>query len=192
MSKKNIKEALNLIPNSTVTSDEFKKMHEYMESYIKKILLIGLRKAGGKYKVSDRVIRHSFIKINGSSFTKSMQLIGMPNWNILKANNEKLAKLESLVINYSCHVRNILVHGGYYPNKQDEYELLYNIDKDFIIEIENEIFKHLGMKILENTPKDFGISKGLIDNEQTLFNFLGTIRLSYPNHSNMKTIYESL
>lgn len=192
MSKKYIYTNLIVEKSSQINCEDFKRMHECLESYIKEILLLGLRNKGGKYKESDRVIRHSFIKVKADTFDKAMLLIGMPSWRSLKANNTKLRKLENLVLNYSCHVRNILVHGGYYPSKPNEYELLYNIDKNFIIEIEQEIFKKFGKNILQNKPKDFGIIRGTTDNESFLFSLLGTCRLEYPDFSQMQTSYKSI
>ena len=116
MSKKNIISNLTSTITNQATCDDFKNMHECLESYFKEILLIGLRKKGGKYKDASRAIRHSFIKMNSNTFNRAMQLIEMPDsWNDMKKKNSKLAELENLVLNYSCHVRNILVHGGYYP-----------------------------------------------------------------------------
>ena len=126
MSKKFIKNHINKSFISPISCEDFKNIHECVEAYIKEILLLGLRRQGGNFKQSSRVIRHSYIKIEEYTFKKSMELLMMPNWNSMKTNNFRLAELEYFVLNYSCKVRNILVHGNFYPSKISEYEFLYN------------------------------------------------------------------
>lgn len=163
ISKKLIKSRLNNTPNP-IREQDFLDMHIAVEGYLKHLFLVGLRLKGCTYKESVQVIRGSYIRVNSDSFKAAFILMNCnTRWHQMKIRNNRLKELESLLANYTSKVRNIIVHGNYYPYQANELELLYNIDKAFLQELEITVSHYFrGNTILNNTPKDFGASKGTI------------------------------
>lgn len=165
ISKKLIKNRLNNTPNP-MREQDFLDMHIAVEGYLKHLFLVGLRLQDCTYKESVKMIRVSYIKVNSSSFKAAFRLMRCrTSWHQMKSRNNRLKELDSLFGDYTSKVRNIIIHGNYFPYKANELELLYNIDKAFLQELELTISAYFrGKSILNNTPKDFGAGKGTISN----------------------------
>ncbi len=111
------------------------------------------------------VIQRHFIRLRSDSFKAAFQLLGIKkSWHHIKTQNKRLRELEYLCLKYATPIRNQLVHGNYWAYQPNELELLYNIDKAFITELELMVQKYCnGNTILNHTPTQFGAKKGTIN-----------------------------
>lgn len=158
---------------------DVEQMHKFFETYIKHMALTVLRLNGGKYQESRQYITKAWIPCSEEQLQKiilklfNQKPTNKRYWQQLLAKNRKLRISIELVFSYAVRVRNLIFHGNYYPFKEGEEALLYQIYVKAIENIEQLISKQKnGRKILNHSPSEFGAPKGTLTRKNQLKNIL--------------------
>ncbi len=177
-SKKHILAFITAKKDQKKTNKEVARIHLYFEAYLKHIALTALRINGGKYKESRSYIVHSWIPCNADNIKKI--LLKLFNSRQKKAIWDKVLKEQAclkialdLLFRYAIPIRNQIAHGNYYPYKEGEEELIFDIYIQVITTLEKTIAnRKKGNKILSNTATQFGAKRGTLSTKGQLQNIL--------------------
>ena len=149
------------------TSKEVDQMHKFFETYMKHLALTVLRLNGAKYKEAKSYVTKSWIPCNQDQLRKMVLLLfnqkanNKQYWTQLLKKNKVLRVSLELLFNYAARIRNLTVHGNFYPFKEGEEALIYSIYIKVIESLEQLISKQKrGNKILRNNPTEFGAGRG--------------------------------
>lgn len=149
------------------TSKEVDQMHKFFETYMKHLALTVLRLNGAKYKEAKSYVTKSWIPCNQDQLRKMVLLLfnqkanNKQYWTQLLKKNKALRISLELLFNYAARIRNLTVHGNFYPFKEGEEALIYSIYTKTIEALEQAISKQKrGNKILRNNPTEFGAGRG--------------------------------
>lgn len=149
------------------TSREIDQMHKFFETYMKYLALTVLRLNGAKYKEAKSYVSKAWIPCNQDQLRKMILVLlnqkanNKQYWTQLLKKNRQLRISLELLFNYAGRIRNLTFHGNYYPFKEGEEALIYNIYIKAIDALEQLISKQKrGNRILKNTPTDFGAGRG--------------------------------
>lgn len=150
------------IQSKEISDDQFLNLHIVIESYFKRLLMIGLRNNGVQYKCASKVADrfHS----QPSDLIKKV-------WKLIKIDIKDLEKDKNYTAINNCHLnftsvyRNQRLHGVIPKIENKELlELLIKVDKAYIQMIENNLRKLKNASCF-NSPKEWGIKKkGTISN----------------------------
>lgn len=151
------------------TSREIDQMHKFFETYMKYLALTVLRLNGAKYKEAKSYISKAWIPCNQDQLRKMVLVLlnqranNKQYWTQLLKKNKRLSVSLELLFNYAGRIRNLTFHGNYYPFKEGEENLIYNVYMQTIEALEQLISKQKrGNKILKNTPTEFGAGRGTL------------------------------
>lgn len=166
-----ISEMQEIINSSEISDKHFLNLHITIESYIKRLVLIGLRNKGAQYKVAEKCANKFYVQPS-----EMMKII----WGLLDISNEELVEDKTYTSINNCHLnftsvyRNERLH-GVIPEIQDEglLKLLIKLDKAYINLLEKTC-QRLRKASCFDTPKKWGISKkGVItDEDEVMENLL--------------------
>jgi len=143
------------------SSSEFFDLHRYIEAYIKRILLIGLRLNGIKYKQSTIIVESTYLN-TANLIEKVLFLLDQSDskQNIiiekLKKNHVDFFVLKELLIKFSSKYRNWLAHGTIIELKDTELiNYLCHVNKSFFKEFEKLLKIEFSHSAFEK-PGDWG------------------------------------
>jgi len=166
-----ISEMQETINSSEISDKHFLNLHITIESYIKRLLLIGLRNKGAQYEVAKKCVNKFYAQPS-----EMMKIV----WRLLDISNKELEEDKTYTPINNCHLnftsfyRNQRLH-GVIPEIQDEsfLELLIKIDKAYINLLEKTC-QRLRKASCFDTPKEWRISKkGVItDEDEVMENLL--------------------
>ncbi len=150
----------------TNTSDDFFKSHRYIEGYIKRVFLIGLRLKGVQYKNSVKIIEGTYIK-TASLIDKVLFLLnengGKQQQFItsLKTSHPEFFQVNDLVLKFTAPYRNRLAHGTIEELKDQELvNWLCHINRSYFKEFESLLIKEFGHSAFEE-PGKWGAKRGV-------------------------------
>lgn len=156
---KNIKEKMK--PISQFSEILFIELHRYVEGYLRRLLLIGLRLHEVQYKQAQKIIELTFLN-KRALIEKSFTLISYGTFALKQAKKEypRFAISADLFFNFTSPYRNWLVH-GVHDNIHDPelLECLCRSDRQFIIEFE-KILRDQFHRSAFDKPGDWGAQKG--------------------------------
>ena len=107
------------------SSSEFFDIHRYIEAYIKRILLIGLRLNGVKYVESTIIVESTYINTS-NLIEKVLFLLDQSGDNQkvvvdkLKIKHKDFFVLKELLLKFSSNYRNWIAHGAIIELKDPE------------------------------------------------------------------------
>jgi hypothetical protein len=139
------------VGGQVIEEDDFMQMHKAVESYLKRVLFIALRKKGVSYKNCQGVIKSSFLT-NDKLFEKVINLLNELKISETYQNDTLNVKvLFYLFHNFSSVFRNRIVH-GIIPELNDKEVLkyCYIINKNLIMKIEESLFEVYSSRALDN------------------------------------------
>ena len=158
-----ISEMQETINSAEISDKHFLNLHIVIESYIKRLVLIGLRNKGSQYKVAKNCVNKFYVQ--PSEMMKTV-------WRLLDISNKELEEDKAYTPINNCHLnftsvyRNERLH-GVISEIQDEklLELLIKLDKAYINSLEKTC-QRLRKASCFDPPKKWGISrKGVIIDE---------------------------
>jgi hypothetical protein len=177
--KKHIKEFIRLRIDQPKTCQDFEQIHKFFETYMKYMAVTIIRINGGKYQETKSYVSKGWIPCTEEQIRKMIlklfnQKTGNKRyWEQLLKKNKELSICLELLFKYATRVRNLIFHGNYYPFKEGEEALIYDIYIQTIAGLEQMISKQKkGNKILDNSPTDFGAKKGTLARMNQLKNIL--------------------
>ncbi len=142
------------------TTDDFLTIHRFTEGYLKRITFIGLRLNDIQYNTAKELT--DFIYIGGihSQIKKIFELLPQNHsYETIIRKHKDFEIIYQLFKNYSCPLRNRLVHGGIGKIKnQDVLFYACSIDKKFIESFENILKKEWGHSAFD-TPGKWGAKR---------------------------------
>lgn len=148
------------------TSDDFFKSHRYVEGYIKRVFLIGLRLNGVQYKNAVKIIEGTYIKTD-SLIEKVLFLLshngGKQQQVItsLKKSHPEFFQMNELVLKFTVPYRNRLAHGTIEELKDQELvDWLCHINRSYFKEFESLLLKEFGHSAFEE-PGKWGAKRGI-------------------------------
>lgn len=202
---KQLKAVLSLNKSGN-TSDDFFKSHRYVEGYIKRVFLIGLRLNGVQFKNAVKIIEGTYIKTD-SLIEKVLFLLNHNHTHgkqqqvieSLKKSHTEFFQMNELVLKFTVPYRNRLAHGTIEELKDQELiDWLCHINRSYFKEFENLLLKEFGHSAFEE-PGKWGAKRGIQEKtEDTVNNLkLGSIvskpmTLALVQKSLQGTIYENL
>jgi hypothetical protein len=133
-----------------LNTDDFMQMHKAVESYLKRLLLIALRRKGISYKNCQEVIKSSFLA-NDKLFNKVIVLLDeLKSSETYKNDTLNVNILFDLFKNFSSVFRNKVVHGVITEiNDKEVLKYCILINKNLIIKIEESLSSVYENKALE-------------------------------------------
>jgi hypothetical protein len=186
------------------TSEDFFISHRFIEGYIKRVFLIGLRLNGVQYNNSVKIIEGTYV--NTSSLIEKVLFLlnktsGKQQQVItnLKNRNPSFFLINDLVLKFTAPYRNRLAHGTIEELRDQELvNWLCHINRSFFKEFESLLLKEFGHSAFEN-PGKWGAKRGIDDKIEVTVNKLklGSIvsdpmSLSSVQKSLGGTVYEVL
>lgn len=164
ISTKQLKTILEASPQ-TLSSDDFFRLHRYLEGYVRRVMLIGLRLNGVQYDNSRKVVESTYI--NTANLIEKVLVLLDQSGKKHKAVIAKLKKehtgffeLKELVIKFSSVYRNRLAHGTIGELKdQEKIDYLYYVDRSFYKAFEQLLNQEYGHSAFEQ-PGDWGAKRG--------------------------------
>ncbi len=156
---KNIKERLRTARGCSVPS--FVELHRYVEGYLRRLLLIGLRLHEVQYRQAQKIIEFSFLN-SFALVEKSFLLLSYHTFTLNQAKKKfpKFATSTDLFFKFTSPYRNWLVHGVYDTIHDSELlECLCLADRQFIIEFE-KVLKDQFNRSAFDKPGDWGARRG--------------------------------
>ena len=152
--------------HKTKDSAYFLKSHIYMEAYLKRVMLIGLRLQGVQYKKSEKIILLSYFPL-GKFVNKAICLLDSSNirdekkislWN---TEHPDFFLLRELVLNFSAKYRNQIVHGTIDEMRNQELiDCLCHTNISFVEEFECTLDARFGKSAFAK-PRDWGANQGI-------------------------------
>ncbi len=106
---KDIQEIVTSPLGAEIKTEEFIKTHRAVEGYLKRLLLIGLRLKGMKYKQAQKTISNTFLK-NVDLSHKCVQLIDSAKSKTFWTAHADLKILRNLFLEFSSIYRNKVEH----------------------------------------------------------------------------------
>jgi hypothetical protein len=147
-------------------SSEFFDIHRNIEAYIKRILLIGLRLNGIKYKEATTIVESTYIN-TAKLIEKVLFLLDQSKSNQqqviieLKIKHKEFFVLKELLLKFSSKYRNWLAHGTISELKHPELiRYLCHINKSFFKEFESLLKIEHGNSAFDK-PRDWGAKRGV-------------------------------
>jgi len=147
-------------------SHDFLNLHRYTEAYVKRVLLIGLRVNGVKYKESGKIVESTFSP-TASLVEKTLFLLdqsGGKHGEVIQQLKVKYAtffELNYLLTKFSAKYRNWLAHGTIDELKNEELiNHLCHVNKSFMHEFENLLMTEHGHSAFDK-PSDWGAKRGI-------------------------------
>lgn len=188
----------------TNTSDDFFNSHRYIEGYIKRVYLIGLRLKGVQYKNSVKIIEGTYIP-TASLIDKVLFLLNENDGkqqqyiSSLKISHPEFFQMNDLVSKFTAPYRNRLAHGTIEELKDQELvNWLCHINRSFFKLFEILLIKEFGHSAFDE-PRKWGAKRGVPEKiEDTVNNLkLGNIvtepmSLASVQKSLHGTVYASL
>ncbi len=165
-----ITEMKETINSSEISDSQFLNLHITIESYLKRLLLIGLRNKGAQYKVATKCVNKFYAQ--PSDMMKTI-------WKLLDISIKELEEDKTYTQINNCHLnftsvyRNERLH-GVIPEIQDEkfLELLIKLDKAYIQLLEKTC-QRLKKASCFDPPKKWGIvKKGLLSDADIIMETL--------------------
>ena len=152
-------------------SDNFFDLHRYLEAYIKRVFLIGLRLQSVQYGTAKKIVEHSYIPI-GAAIDKGIALLdqsGASGKTVRRRLRNKYSDffvLSELFKNYTSKYRNRYAHGavGKFKN-QELVNCLCHIDRSFFVAYEKLIKSEYGSSAFD-FPRDWGAKMGINETEE--------------------------
>jgi hypothetical protein len=158
----NLKNLKNLVESnpSNITTTDFVNLHVGIESYLKRLLFIGLRLNGVQYKTATEVVSMTNLQ-NRQLIKKTIKLISQNKKTLtdFENHNTDFKVILDLFFEFTSVYRNRVVHGVdeiIYDNTILRY--CYFIDKCLIREFEMTLISH-GFNSAFDTPKTWGASR---------------------------------
>ena len=152
--------------NTQNTSEEFFKTHRYLEGYIKRVFLIGLRLQGVQYENSVKIVEGTYIP-TGALIEKVLYILscdaGTQQDTILrlKTTHPNFFKLKELFLKFTAPYRNRLAHGTIEELKdQDLVDWLCHINRSFFEEFEKMLNNEFGQSAFYE-PGAWGAKRGI-------------------------------
>lgn len=198
--KVHIKDFIQSKIDTPKTFQDFEQMHKFFETYMKYIALTTIRLHGGCYKETRSYVTKAWIPCSEDQLRKMLLKLfnQKPNnkryWEQLLKKYKPLRVSLELLFNYAVRVRNLIFHGNYYPFKEGEEALIFNIYVTTIEEIERLIAKQKkGNKILDNSPSDFGATRGKLVRKNQLKQILSfqMANIPYP-YEQAQQLYDTI
>lgn len=152
----NLKKKINEAPDE-ITSADFLRMHQYVEGYLRRLQLIGLRLNNVQYATSRELIQLTYLN-NRALLEAVFKLISKGNLKLhaAEAKHPNLKILTELFFNLAAIYRNRLVHGVLDKIRDEELlQMCYQVDRYLIIELERVMqaeFQHSAF----DPPKSWG------------------------------------
>jgi len=147
-------------------SERFLRLHRYLEGYIKRVMLIGLRLKGVQYENSRKILEITYIN-TANLIDKVLVLLDQSDskHNAVIKNLRKthwaFFELKDLVLKFTSVYRNRLVHGTIGELKdQGLIDYLYHVDRSFYREFEQLLKSEYGHSAFER-PGDWGAKNGI-------------------------------
>jgi len=168
MSLKRLKSGLSP-SKTTYDSSDFFNLHRYIEAYLKRVLLIGLRLNKVKYEESRKIVGSTYLNtaalIEKALFlldsSKEKQSIVLRH---LKSNHEDFFIISDILIKFSSKYRNRLAHGTIEELKNQELiKLLCHVNESFFKEFESLLEFEYGHSAFDQ-PRDWGATRGTDEN----------------------------
>lgn len=164
------------------SSSEFFDIHRYIEAYIKRILLIGLRLNGVKYAESTTIVESTYIN-TANLIEKVLFLLDTSGDNQkvvvdkLKKKHKDFFVLKELLLKFSSNYRNWLAHGTIIELKDPELiNYLCHVNKSFFKEFENLLNNEYGHSAFDK-PGEWGAKRGVDEEIIKTANRLGMGRI---------------
>jgi hypothetical protein len=168
-----IEQAQKTIKSKTVSLQQFLKIHLTVEGVIKRLLFIGLRINGVRYKTAQQAIAEYYEKDKTAIIKKAWNLCGIDYEKTVRKKPD-YTTMENLVFEFSSKYRNQLIHGndGAIHN-QNLLKTLIQIDQKYIAAIE-AVLKSQNKPSLFEQPRKWQLEKSVItDKNEVLKNLLG-------------------
>jgi hypothetical protein len=147
------------------TSDDFFKIHRYIEGYIKRVLVIGLRLNGVQYNNSVKIAESTYIK-TAALIEKALILLNQSGnkqqrpISTLKNKYKELFILNNLFLEFTSPYRNRLAHGTIeILHDQELVNYLCHVDQSFYKEFENFLLNEFGYSAFDK-PSAWGAKQG--------------------------------
>ena len=140
-----------------LSSDVFLKMHKYVEGYLRRLELIGLRLNNVQYKSAQELISLTYLN-NRALLQAVFKLLSKGNKRLeeLEATYPDLKILIKLFFEFSSIYRNRLVHGVLEEIHDEEtLKYCYLVDKSFVLELERVLELEFGHSAFDK-PKKWG------------------------------------
>lgn len=151
--------------DSKYTSHDFLNIHRYTEAYIKRVLFIGLRLNGVRYKESENIINATFIPTAGL-IEKSLVLLSKSDERHsevikkLRLQYSAFFDLSDLLVKFSSKYRNWLAHGLIDELKDEELiDYLCYVNRVFVKLFEEFLKAEYGHSAFEK-PSEWGATNG--------------------------------
>lgn len=150
------------------TSEDFFKTHRYLEGYIKRVFLIGLRLQGVQYDNSVKIVDGTYLH-TGALIEKVLHVLscnaGTQRDTILKLNaaHADFFKLKELFLKFTAPYRNRLAHGTIEELKDQELvDWLCHINRAFFKEFEKMLQSEFGQSAFDE-PGAWGAKRGIAE-----------------------------
>jgi len=160
-----LKDNLLSSQESVFQSNDFLMLHRFVEAYLKRVLLIGLRLHGVQYEASKKIIEGTYLNTS-SLINKCMLLLSASGTkqaeieNVLKSQYPDFIELRKLFLDFTSKYRNVLAHGLIDEIKDNELlDTLCVANKRFVSCFESVLKNEFGHSAFE-TPTDWGASRG--------------------------------
>ena len=150
------------IESTEISDEQFLNLHIVIESYLKRLLLIGLRNKNVQYKTATKCVNKFYVQPS-----EMMKLI----WKLLNISSKELENdktytpINNAHLNFTSVYRNKRLHGVISEiEDKDLLILLIKLDKAYIQLLEN-CCKRIKNASCFDPPKKWGITKrGTINN----------------------------
>lgn len=147
-------------------SEDFLRLHRYLEGYVKRVMLIGLRLKGVQYENSRKIVESTYIS-TANLIEKVLVLLDQSGRKHnavitgLKKTHSGFFELKDLVLKFTSVYRNRLAHGTIGELKdQDLIDYLCHINRSFYKEFEQLLKKEYGHSAFER-PGDWEAKNGI-------------------------------
>ena len=147
-------------------SEDFLRLHRYLEGYIKRVMLIGLRLNRVQYENSRKIVESTYIN-TANLIDKVLVLLdqsGRKHKKVitgLKKTYGGFFELKDLLLKFTFVYRNRLAHGTIGELKdQNLLDYLYHVNRSFYKEFEQLLKKEYRHSAFER-PRDWGAKNGI-------------------------------
>jgi len=148
-------------PARECSATSFIDLHRYVEGYLRRLLLIGLRLHAVQYKQAQKIIELTFLN-KPALIEKSFALISHHTFTYHQAKKKypSFAISTDLFFRFTSPYRNWLVHGVYDTIHDSELlEYLCRADRQFMIEFEKVLKAQFNRSAFDK-PGKWGARKG--------------------------------
>ena len=148
-----------ILKDTTVSTEQFLRVHCCIEELFRRLLLIGLRLKGVQFKESAAISVIYYSNKRIETMEMILKYCGIDYKEMRKFRNFEI--LQTLYLQFTSRHRNRLMHGEALTYSDKELlELLISVDKSFIGEIQAYLTS-ISKPSIFDTPAKWGAKKGI-------------------------------